>query len=392
MSRRLLLPKIGITVSLVALGYSPTGAATQSQPLDPSCYGPTIQDGTLCPGEETNAQSAINTPTIYAWATFAQLNQPAFPGNSQDTRRVWETWKSADYNGNPAEAIYLDNGHQPQVWRVEPGGAPPKVLVPIQQLQALRKHGRNKLFLPTFIPMDPMAQEVRMNRPAFNFIREKGLYNLEAIYRYASRYPNFDFPQASKEVKAIWLEANPALKIADYYSGSVGGKTYVLVAMHVTTKDIPFWHWSSFIHKDQNKDPASDYEAPLADNQGVPASLLGTPFENYRLIAELVESAPGLLSKSGKGAQIQWLTRVGLKTVMGNPQIERTIEPWSSCITCHAHSAIGTNPTGAVIFADYPELRFATGAVKPEEFVVDGQVFYPLDFVWSFSQAKSFQP
>lgn len=380
---------IRLTV-LATICFASTGMRAANPPIDPSCYTASIKPDVHCPGEETDPAAAVNTPSVFAWTTFAQINQPAFLGNTGDTRRIWETWKSADDNKNPNEAIYLDNGHAPQPWDVKPAGASqPKRLVPIQQLQFLREQNKEEAaFLSQFIPTNPLSEEVRTNRPAFNFILENQLYNRQGQYRYASSHPNFDFPNESKEVKAVWIEATSGMKVADYYSGKVGGKTYVLVAMHLITKDIPFWHWASFVHKDQNKDPQSGYVAPLAAYQDVPPSLKDTPFENYRLIAELVQSG-NTLAPSGSGAQIDWITRTGDATVMGNPHIEQTFETTSSCITCHAHSSIGLNANGSI---SYNRFRLVVGAVKPEDFTVGGVTYYPLDFLWSLRQAKNFKP
>jgi len=228
-----------------------------------------------------------------------------------------------------------------------------------------------------------------VNRPAFNFILDNQLYNRQGQYQYASAHVNCYFPKASKEVKAVWREAGTGMKVDDYYSAKVGDKAYVLVAMHVITKDIPFWHWSSFVHKDQNKDPHSGYVAPLASYQEIPASLKGSPFENYRVIAELVQSSGGTLSPSGNGAQIDWISRTGLSTVMGNPHIEQGFETKSSCITCHAHASVGLTRDGVVKYNTFP---LEVGAVNSQEFFKDGVVYYPLDFLWSLRQAKNFKP
>ena len=368
-------------------------AIVQAQTVDPSCYGPTIMPGVVCPGEQTDPAAAINTTTIYAWTVFAQINQPAFPGDVNDTRRVWETWKNADDNSDPSDAIYLDNGHAPQPWHVEAKDSlPTKRLVPIQQLQFLRDQRRGRAssdLMAMFDPAAPLAEEVRTNRPAFNFILANKLYNRQGQYQFASANPGFDFPVASKEVKAIWLELTGGINPGDYYNVMSGGKAYVLVATHVITKDLPFWHWASFVHKDQNKDPTSGYVAPLADYQVIPASLRGTPFENYRLIAELIQTPSGRLVKGRQGAQIDWITRTGEPTVMGNPQIEKGFETKSSCITCHAHSSIGLTSDGAL---QYNNIPLDVGAVNPQNFQSDGVVYHPLDFLWSLRQAKNFRP
>src|SRR5436190_12377288 len=150
---------VTICVIVVAIiCFASTGMQAANPPIDPSCYTATIKPGVHCPGEDTDPAAAVNTPSVFAWTTFAEINQPAFPSNTADTRRVWETWKSADDNKNPDEAIYLDNGHAPRPWKVTPAGAsPPKQLVPIQQLQFLREQNKEEAaFLAQFIPTNPL--------------------------------------------------------------------------------------------------------------------------------------------------------------------------------------------------------------------------------------------
>jgi hypothetical protein len=374
--------KIGV---VIAICWSTQVIA---QVVDASCYSATIKPGVVCPGESTDPATAANNSSKYAWGLFAEINQPAFPGNKVDTRRVWETWKSADDNSDADDAIYLDDGSAPRPWNVQARSAVgPKVLVPIRQLELMQQQmkGASGAFTPFFIANDPLAEEVRTNRPAFNFILANTLYNQQGQYQYASVHLGFDFPVASKEVKAVWLEATPDIKPADYYQATVGGKTYVLVSMHVITKDLPFWFWSTFVHKDQNKDPDTGYVAPL-DAQAPSDSLRGTPFANYRLVAELAQGPNGRLTPTGVGAQIDWITRVGEPTVMGNPHIEKKFEKQSSCITCHAHASIGRDSSGSLNYNGFPT---KIGAVDPKDMDKNGVTFYPLDFLWSLRNANS---
>lgn len=366
--------------------------------IDPSCYGSTIRRGVVCPGEQTDAQSALHAPSAYAWTLFAEVNQPAFPGRSRDTRRLWETWKNADDDADADDAVYLADGHAPEAWDVKPRrSSSAKNLKPIRQLRLL--HGLQELadsiddqnadVVPSGVGDAPPLQEVRMNRPAFNFIREKRLYNREGQYAFASTYPMFDFPAPSKEVKAVWIEATGDFDLADYYHHSEGGKTYVLVAMHVMAKAVSLWHWSSFVHKDHNADPVTGYAAPLAREQRVPESLRGTAFANFRLIGELVEDPDGTLAPDGSGAQVDWATSAGAPTIVGNPRIEVGFERHSSCITCHARASIGRRSDNSIVFNT---TAMDVGAVDMASFSIDGVVFYPLDFFWSLSRAHNFQP
>jgi hypothetical protein len=353
---------------------------------DPSCFGPSIKPDVSCPGELTDPAEAVSHPAVYAWRVFADINAPAFPGSREDTRRVWETWKSADDNTDRSDAIYLNDGSTPLAWQVTPRTAAlVKHLVPIQQLELLEQETRKTAPLtPFFIPSNPLAEEVRTNRPAFDFILAHDLFNQQGQYEYASTHPGFDFPTAAKEVKAIWKELPTGARASDYYSVSSGGHTYVLVAMHVITKDVPFWFWSTFVHKDWDKDPVTGYQAPLDHDQPIPSSLLGSPFENYRLIEEQVQGQNGELLVDGNGAQLDWIDRTGEPTVLGNPNIETTLEQQSSCISCHAHASIGRASDGELL---YNTFLFKVGPIPPSDMNTNGTVCYPLDFLWSLHNA-----
>src|SRR5262249_16753940 len=149
--------------------------------------------GVACPGEGVDPMQATTTPAAYAWKVFAEINQPAFPSNAVDNRRVWETWKNEDDNRDPAEAVFLDNGHAPQPWSVVPRPAPlAKRFVPNQQLMILRqKLQASKRPTVFFVPLAPEGQETRINRPGFNFILGSALYNRQGQYKFASEHPNF---------------------------------------------------------------------------------------------------------------------------------------------------------------------------------------------------------
>ena len=371
------------------LSFAPWAPAALAQAVDPSCYGANITAGVVCPGEGVDPLRATTTPAAHAWMLFAEINQPAFPGNASDTRRVWETWKNEDDNREPAEAVYLDNGHAPQVWNVAPRLGPvPKQLVANQQLAVLRQRLQaSKRPTVLFVPLAPEGQETRINRPGFNFILANELYNKQGQYKFASQRQNFDFPAAAKEIKGAWTELTAGMDATKYYTATSGGKTYALVAMHVITKDLPFWFWSSFVHKDQTK--PGPYDVPLDDSQPVPTLLRGTVFENYRLLAELRQVDLKTLVKTGQGAQLDWITRTGEATVLGNPQIESGFETISSCVTCHSQASIGKDQQGNIF---HNEFRTVVGPTKPELFKDGDTVFFPLDFLWSMSRASDFKP
>jgi hypothetical protein len=106
-------------------------------------------------------------------------------------------------------------------------------------------------------------------------------------------------------------------------------------------------------------------------------------------LAELRQADLKTLVKTGQGAQLDWITRTGEPTVLGNPQIEVGFEANSSCVTCHSQAAIGKDTTGNIFFN---EGRTVVGPTRPEFFRDGDTIFFPIDFLWSLQNAKRLQP
>src|SRR5262245_48733142 len=73
-------------IIFLALSFPAWAFPAFAQSVDPSCFGPDIVAGVVCPGETVDPLQATTTPAAYAWKVFAEINQPAFPGNAVDNR------------------------------------------------------------------------------------------------------------------------------------------------------------------------------------------------------------------------------------------------------------------------------------------------------------------
>jgi hypothetical protein len=220
-----------------------------------------------------------------------------------------------------------------------------------------------------------------MNRATFDMIRDNELYNREgqaAAFQNARAANNRDylqFPPAAKEVKACWITICDADR-PRYHWRAVHGQAYGLAALHVTTKDLPFWFWCDFIHTDEEpyEPPDSVHDAttrgPGAPHgkDGVRDETLGGKWRYYRL----------------KGSQTGFTDARGRPTTLGNKLLEGPNNvPASSCITCHAMA--GIDKAGL----PYPGRDFLTGLPRTADFGDKELLRLQTDFVYSLARAHS---
>lgn len=448
--------------------------------------------GSIAPSVSQTPAShpALNEPDKFAWGLFVELNHPADLSASRGTPdahkqlgdpgpTVWETWKLA------RTEVYLKNGCRPPEWDIpaatplavaaNPGlrsglshGAelklfdPPKFSEDIAELHGLKVDAeplaqpnlRLATRLSPAIPLPTVStaeigNETRMNRATFDFILNKGLYNIEGQEALLTSRIGIDFPKESREVKAVWREfsdeeldplknfkdLNGDGAISDDERGSKllgrtfhtafglkqGGqvKLFGLSGMHIITKDIPNWFWTTFEHV-QNPEPEIRNLDRYSDpDKGFPSEVAGTVWQNYRL----------------RGIQVDFVTSTGRPTRLGNTQIEGGFQATSSCITCHSRASIGQKPAtgqGAnrlTVFEDINDIpraptlllidpqncaevnpgppatcnqprgstiiRGAIGAPDQSLYVVEGTgrlEYTQLDFVWSLRRASRRDP
>jgi hypothetical protein len=170
---------------------------------------------------------------------------------------------------------------------------------------------------------------------------------------------------------------------------------YGLTALHIITKDIPQWFWSTFEHVD-NPDIDVRIGTQFVDRhtnggQNLPPEVLNTKWQNYRL----------------KGTQTDFVDLTGEPTILANAIIEQGFQGTSSCITCHSRAAIDQSGSNPPVFEKitvrslHPELGppngiFAqfTGSIgAPDPRLFNGTEpldvkFTQLDFMWSMTSAN----
>jgi hypothetical protein len=296
-----------LTLSMVLVACGPhMGSSQPPQPEVNICNAPT---GLNDPG------SAQSQPYLFAWKLFLTINCPA--SNDPAAPRVWETWK-------PVDAVYLSGGRTPDPWGAP---LPPRTLLDRNEIDGYRlldNKGR------------PVLSEIRMNQATFDYIVSGKLYNRAgqlAFFNSASEA--LSFPAGAMEIKAAWLILDPNdPKNSTYYTihASYMDQTTKevhqvlagLASLHITSKVLPHWFWTTFEHVDNQKMTKAPEDVPI------PPDVRAVNDEVHAAIPQSVWSFYNL-----RGVQLDYTNGDHTPTILANTLLETRFQPSSSCITCH---------------------------------------------------------
>jgi hypothetical protein len=268
---------------------------------------------------------------------------------------------------------------------------------------------------PTGNNSDCIAEEVRRNRDAFDYIVNNGLYT-QAGLKNAFAGPGINFPTSAIELKLDWVpeatlvtwlnnnkvQTPTGFVKQNYYTTVSGGVTYALLSMHISTKQLPNWLWATFEHQ---LNPGRCDTMGCYDQFGVTGNLTSVPpsatpqpgaVQNQYPACTKSPALAAMFSGAGlaavfnnyclKATQVDFLSTqnptMGQPVIDGDSVIERITADvpiaQSSCITCHAYAAVTAQ--GCVSGNDNPGLQSPgpVGLVKWS--YLQKQKMY--DFVW----------
>jgi hypothetical protein len=363
--------------------------------------------------EPQDPKAASERSDEYAWALFVAINWPAHTesgapdvaaalGANQPV--VWETWISAS-------SVYRPDGHDPGEWRPSDAQAHANDRhfedMSARDLPNMR-HIVNGVMVPVTDPVEGARRltEIRMNRPAFDFVRSRELYNIDGQLRVFDSGKPVRFPYGAREVKAKWRPIGEAER-GRYHTMSVrfadgSSKLYGLTALHIISKDLPHWFWATFEQVENPTLPDNEgWQLPSRDAFACPRGsdldcnlaprgigLDGTVWQYYRL----------------RGTLTRFTDAQGAPQRLANSELEQGMQSTASCITCHSRATIADDegkPGRLGIFdvkdskPDEPTAR--SGYVGEPGwldagYVWDGRRYQSLDFVWSLSKAQPRAP
>ena len=347
---------------------------------------------------------AMSAPDQVAWQIFAQAVAPAGDtttfetwASDHDTFQPNAQWPTGEEAKNgldlrpsliPAVARRgpaVAHPEGPALGAAAPAPAPAAAPAPTAPAPAAAADGGSDKVgagsapptpAPNTEPGSVASEEVRRNRPAFDYIvgtqTAQPLNSRSGLQAAYAKNFVVNFPADSVEVKTNWL---PVAQVAQFYPSLTGpveqnfyvandaqGQPHALIAMHVISKQVPNWTWATFEHwanpgrcdfigcRD-TFGAATEWIPPVnqgPDNQGTLYANCGKTDAVQQLL-----SGAGAAAVFGnyclKGSQTDFTDNNGLAVRMANSVTEWGFVDEGSCMTCHGlanFQADGTPTTG----------------------------------------------
>jgi hypothetical protein len=353
--------------------------------------------GAAVPARAADPNPAVNEPDRTAWTLFTGI--VPYRGASGGNDAVFETWA-----GDP------DTFSSAPAWPPSSGAA--KKLSPGLLGRGVRAHRATSAPAPAgdcvahWRPGEApcIAEEVRRNRAAFEFIVQTGIYTQAGLAAFYDK--PLAFPTGAIEVKADWIPVSelqswngtpPDQADTLYHVNAVAGPdgkpiAYALVALHIMSKQVPNWTWATFEHW---RNPGRCDEIGCHDLYGAATAHVppnAKPLQGYSdcaksgaLLAQFsqIGLSPVWQNYCLKGTQSNYVTNTGKPVALGNSVIEGLnagLSPvQNSCMTCHATAAFNGKGMGLAVGLEHDLI----GAPQPDWFGNGASAYRQADFDWS---------
>jgi hypothetical protein len=356
MRTQLLSPR-SLTVRTAMLLLLPAIAASAVLAADPVIVVAPARPGPVT-GIKPNSDEFI-------WQLFVQFVAPV--SKTSPSPVVFETWASdAD--------TFSFNPHWPDPTE------PKKLQASVLRATHLQNAGPIDIpcsvpgnaalggFPSTGTPTPCIAEEVRRNRPQFDYIVNNNLNTQPGLAAAFAKSFKVTMPATSIAIKGDWVPVQTLLqwvpKIGSlenvrklYYTGTSAGVEYALVSLHVSSRQNTDWVWGTFEHMmspgrcddigcsdtfgavkpalPPNKKEINTQYGPCVKSPALKALMktanLSPVWENYCL----------------KSSQVDYSAPDGTPYVLGNSVVERinaNVSVFSSsCIACHVYASFGSN-------------------------------------------------
>lgn len=251
-------------------------------------------------------------------------------------------------------------------------------------------------------PTPCIAEEVKRNRPQFDYIVRNRLNTQAGLQAAFARGFKVAMPTEAVSVKGDWIPVRTLLRwvpqlrtVANvrrlYYTNFSDSVEYALVSLHVSSRQNTNWVWGTYEHQ---MNPGRCDQIGCFDTFGatIPAvrpnqrqvnTQYGACPKTERLKALMARAhlSPVWENYCLKSTEVDYTAPDGTPYVLGNSVIERiagngTVAA-SSCIGCHVYASFGSN--GQVAAAPLAILPYnPTG--QPIPAVLNGSLQY--DFMW----------
>ncbi|HEY3899594.1 MAG TPA: hypothetical protein VGM54_13320 [Chthoniobacter sp.] len=339
----------------------------------------------------------------FIWRLFVQFVSPVTKGRSSPV--VFETWASDKdtFSVTPKwPGVGETKQFQPSVLRLERTTNRTTNKTGVSVPAVPPGNAAVGGFPTSGTPVPGIAEEVRRNRPLFDYIVDNKLNTQGGLANAFKSSFKVVMPTTAVAIKGDWIPVKTLLQWIPqigslenlhklYYTGNSEGVEYALVSLHVSSRQNANWVWGTFEHE-LNPGRCDDIGScdtfgalvpEIRPNRTAINTQYGPGLKTSALKALMAEAnlSPVWEHYCLKSTQVDYVGDDGPPNVLGNSVIERIVGNGtvaaSSCIACHVYASFGADgkPTAAVTAM----LPFnPTG--KPIPAVLNGSIQF--DFMW----------
>ncbi len=364
-----------------------------------------------CKTNKRLPNKAINCPDQFAWELFVRISKP-LPKTNVPRWHAFAT-DPETFPQTPVPSVCSTSKASPKYCPQWPAKTR---TIPIEQAGPSKSN-----HLPINAHLTPFLNNVEVvqrNKASFDYIVNNNLWYQQGLADVFARDFELNFPITAIEIKTNWIHLSevPKKKRDTFHSVKYQGKSWGLVAMHITSKDLPQWFWATFEHVDN---PGRCDWLDCKDSFGVKPAVTKAKkplYGHYKaekikpaLSDMLDEIDPVFRNYRLKGTQVDFVDDTGAATLLGNSVTEFSFIQNASCMTCHARATVnwqgqngfggfGNTPGGLQIgnglptsgvsapqqsFSGAPDPRWFAGASGNEQ-------LHAMDFLWAMPfQAQS---
>jgi hypothetical protein len=355
----------------------------------------------------------MNQSDRYAWELFIKVNQQA-PPQFQQTITITTASGSVPTGANSFttnSAVWETWADDPLTFPAKPNLSSPPKWPDAPYTKRLHPKGKGGHHTHTaavagqqqFI-LDTGGEEVHRNRTTFDYIIRNGLWYQQGIAAFVANGAPANFPADSIEVKGNWIQIQESQKSQYHWNYDVNGQLWGLVAMHISSKALPNWFWSTF--EWVGNAGRCDYigcqdcfgytpsyvpsnTCPPSPENGPPVSCTPSVGLAYTDPATMTPGLQSLFAKAGytgtwltqygnyrlKGSMTNFTTPTGRPILLGNSVTESSFLQTASCMTCHSRAAVNANGSSAFpFFGEAPSLPLQAGT--PGQFQTQQTTFH----------------
>ncbi|MTI15359.1 hypothetical protein [Sansalvadorimonas verongulae] len=235
---------------------------------------------------------------------------------------------------------------------------------------------------------------VFFNDTLSRYIRDNDLWYRAGIRQFFNTGKPLTFPQGSIRLKSSWVKTNNVKDTGNFITSRDSKfQLWKMVSLHIATKQIPGWTWTTFEHRNNpcfNKSPKAQdsFGYPYGPQGEYSKELLHMAHSVAGTDARFLQLLEVITNYRLVGTMTDYVDTTGRPIVLGSSVTEAGTLQTASCKTCHSRAALNLSVTKPLGMLNGKGEGFI-GSPQWQWFFFEGesgelkQRFIQTDFLWS---------